>query len=79
MTSVGTIGHPFNCALACKYARKPKGCKDGSSCSRCHECEWNRHCEKRASNRSVKMLSSGFARDASDRRCGPPGIFFVDN
>lgn len=42
VTSVGTIGHPFTCNPPCKYARKPKGCKDGSQCTHCHECVWRR-------------------------------------
>ena len=41
--SVGSFGHPVSCAEACKYARKPKGCKDGRFCLRCHLCQWHRH------------------------------------
>lgn len=41
--SVGSFGHPLTCAEACKYARKPKGCKDGRYCTRCHICHWHRH------------------------------------
>lgn len=41
--SVGSFGHPLTCAEACKYARKPKGCKDGRFCTRCHICHWHRH------------------------------------
>lgn len=41
--SVGSYGHPVSCAEACKYARKPKGCKDGRFCTRCHLCQWHRH------------------------------------
>jgi len=41
--SIGSVGHPFSCAGACKYARKRRGCKDGVSCDRCHLCEWKRH------------------------------------
>eukprot|EP00435_Cladocopium_sp_Y103_P024938 s2059_g6.t1 len=40
---VGSFGHPLTCAEACKYARKPKGCKDGRYCTRCHICHWHRH------------------------------------
>jgi hypothetical protein len=36
--SRGSIGHPFSCAAACKYIKKPRGCKDGSDCERCHLC-----------------------------------------
>jgi len=42
--SKGSIGHPFSCAKACKYAKKKKGCKDGDLCDRCHLCDWKR-CE----------------------------------
>lgn len=38
--SMGSKGHPYNCAEACKYACKSRGCKDGLSCSRCHLCDW---------------------------------------
>jgi len=38
--STGSIGHPHRCELACKYIKKPKGCKDGANCSRCHLCDF---------------------------------------
>lgn len=38
--TVGSMGHPSFCGLACKYARKPRGCKDGAFCDRCHLCPW---------------------------------------
>lgn len=41
--SVGSIGHPFTCASACKYARKQRGCKDGKLCLCCHLCVWRRY------------------------------------
>jgi len=41
--SLGSIGHPQNCGAACKFAYKPKGCKDGQSCVHCHLCHWNRN------------------------------------
>lgn len=40
--SVGSIGHPQSCGLACKYVSKSSGCKDGWLCSRCHLCLWQR-------------------------------------
>lgn len=43
VTSIGTVGHPFNCGEACKYAKKPRGCKDGAQCTRCHCCDWSKH------------------------------------
>jgi hypothetical protein len=38
--SCGSIGHPYTCAEACKYARKKRGFKDGLACTRCHLCVW---------------------------------------
>eukprot|EP00928_Gymnodinium_smaydae_P079292 TRINITY_DN6325_c0_g1_i1.p1 TRINITY_DN6325_c0_g1~~TRINITY_DN6325_c0_g1_i1.p1 ORF type:complete len:506 (+),score=26.54 TRINITY_DN6325_c0_g1_i1:71-1519(+) len=40
--SMGSIGHPFTCGPACKYALKDKGCKDGYQCDRCHICVWKK-------------------------------------
>lgn len=40
--SEGSVGHPTNCAAPCKYNGKNKGCKDGSDCTRCHLCHWQR-------------------------------------
>lgn len=45
--SLGSIGHPHSCGLACKYSAKARGCKDGVDCNRCHTCKFNR----RGSNR----------------------------
>lgn len=42
LPSKGSLGHPFTCGEACKYASKPRGCKDGSACDRCHICDWKR-------------------------------------
>jgi hypothetical protein len=39
--SQGSIGHPYNCAPACKYAQKKRGCKDGLNCTHCHLCMWH--------------------------------------
>jgi len=41
--SAGSIGHPESCGEACKYARRPRGCKDGVACTRCHLCKWTRY------------------------------------
>jgi len=41
--SIGSMGHPYNCGPACKYAMKAKGCKDGSMCDHCHLCRWVRY------------------------------------
>lgn len=40
MMSAGSVGHPLMCKRACKYLKKPKGCKDGAHCDRCHLCDW---------------------------------------
>lgn len=40
--SAGSAGHPYRCAEPCKYVKKPRGCKDGSACARCHMCEWKK-------------------------------------
>lgn len=41
--SVGSMGHPYTCAGPCKFMRKAKGCKDGSLCTHCHLCRWQRY------------------------------------
>eukprot|EP00930_Biecheleria_cincta_P047435 TRINITY_DN3288_c0_g2_i1.p1 TRINITY_DN3288_c0_g2~~TRINITY_DN3288_c0_g2_i1.p1 ORF type:complete len:453 (+),score=63.87 TRINITY_DN3288_c0_g2_i1:93-1361(+) len=41
--SVGSMGHPYTCGPACKYAAKAKGCKDGAMCDHCHLCRWSRY------------------------------------
>lgn len=44
ITSVGSVGHPYSCAVACKFAGKAsRPCKDGAACARCHHCVWHRH------------------------------------
>mmetsp|Transcript_23524 Transcript_23524/g.54615 ORF Transcript_23524/g.54615 Transcript_23524/m.54615 type:complete len:238 (-) Transcript_23524:147-860(-) len=40
--SFGSHGHPLNCAPACKYATRGKGCKDGAKCDHCHLCKWKK-------------------------------------
>mmetsp|Transcript_31382 Transcript_31382/g.86392 ORF Transcript_31382/g.86392 Transcript_31382/m.86392 type:complete len:186 (-) Transcript_31382:126-683(-) len=42
--SRGSVGHPFSCGKPCKFAKKRRGCKEGSACELCHLCEWRR-CE----------------------------------
>jgi len=39
--SFGSVGHPLQCAPACKYVTKARGCKDGDQCSHCHICTWH--------------------------------------
>lgn len=38
--SMGSKGHPYSCADACKFAAKTRGCKDGADCDHCHLCKW---------------------------------------
>jgi len=45
--SIGSMGHPYLCADACKYVKKPRGCKDGANCNRCHICSWNQSAVRR--------------------------------
>mmetsp|Transcript_60085 Transcript_60085/g.155257 ORF Transcript_60085/g.155257 Transcript_60085/m.155257 type:complete len:297 (-) Transcript_60085:31-921(-) len=56
--SVGSVGHPFSCAEACKFSCKPKGCKDGATCLRCHACDWSRHSRTRLV--AKRTLRQGF-------------------
>jgi len=66
-SSIGSIGHPYSCGLACKYAGRPSGCKDGRLCSRCHCCRWQR---KHESLPQKKLASPGLALARP-----PPGLF----
>lgn len=43
--TAGSVGHPFMCSLACKFARKGN-CKAGAQCTRCHLCVWRRSTAK---------------------------------
>mmetsp|Transcript_64242 Transcript_64242/g.199303 ORF Transcript_64242/g.199303 Transcript_64242/m.199303 type:complete len:294 (+) Transcript_64242:114-995(+) len=56
--SVGSAGHPFCCGFPCKYARKPRGCKEGKSCERCHLCHFTR-ARQRDSKREAKKQAAG--------------------
>jgi hypothetical protein len=40
--SAGSVGHPHNCAEACKYFNRKGGCRNGTACTKCHMCEWRR-------------------------------------
>lgn len=41
VVSIGSVGHPRMCGKACKYARRSTGCRDGSDCLHCHQCQWH--------------------------------------
>mmetsp|Transcript_14335 Transcript_14335/g.22861 ORF Transcript_14335/g.22861 Transcript_14335/m.22861 type:complete len:254 (-) Transcript_14335:91-852(-) len=49
--SVGSRGHPYTCAEACKYMSKKRGCKDGVDCDRCHLCPWKPVRNRKAASR----------------------------
>jgi len=40
--SLGSVGHPYGCAKACKFNKTLAGCKDRSTCKRCHLCRWSK-------------------------------------
>jgi hypothetical protein len=42
MLTLGSLGHPFQCGLPCKYAGRTKGCREGRHCQCCHMCKWSR-------------------------------------
>lgn len=51
--SRGSIGHPHRCEAACKYIKKPRGCKDGADCVRCHLCDFRNSKHKKESSDTV--------------------------
>jgi len=61
--SVGTVGHPLCCGFPCKYAVKPRGCKEGKSCERCHLCHFTR-----ARQREVKAWQRAAKKQARRQR-----------
>jgi hypothetical protein len=40
--SLGSSGHPYRCAPACRYVWRKGGCKNGEKCYCCHLCHWVR-------------------------------------
>lgn len=63
LLSRGSAGHPDGCGLPCKYHWKPRGCKDGAACARCHLCPWQpllaRGAGGAAGPRASKALKNG--------------------
>jgi len=53
--SKGSIGHPHCCAQACKYHKKPRGCKDAANCDRCHICVFQVIKPKRKTNEDLDV------------------------
>lgn len=51
--NAGSVGHPENCGLACKFARKARGCKDGDDCVRCHICRFKPPRKRRVADANV--------------------------
>jgi len=40
--SMGSVGHPYDCAGSCRYIKRKGGCRDGPRCQMCHLCFWRR-------------------------------------
>lgn len=62
LPSKGSLGHPYTCGEACKYASKPRGCKDGLACDRCHLCDWKRKSPAPPPPRPVAQRKGGARR-----------------
>lgn len=67
-SSVGSVGHPSSCAAPCKYFGKPRGCKDGSKCARCHLCPWTRGQTMRAAKNGKKRSQEDQDSDEEEER-----------
>eukprot|EP00927_Polykrikos_kofoidii_P015401 TRINITY_DN16843_c0_g1_i1.p1 TRINITY_DN16843_c0_g1~~TRINITY_DN16843_c0_g1_i1.p1 ORF type:complete len:383 (-),score=76.37 TRINITY_DN16843_c0_g1_i1:68-1156(-) len=79
LPSVGSLGHPLSCAAPCKYFAKPRGCKDGDACDRCHECSWRSFSTHEAKTlgktRKNKDLAHHARRHVTNPRCMHPPKF----
>jgi len=53
--SLGSVGHPYSCAGACKYATKSNGCKDGANCDHCHLCKWTKTKARKKDTQATAM------------------------
>eukprot|EP00435_Cladocopium_sp_Y103_P044054 s935_g12.t1 len=42
IVSLGSIGHPQQCAWACRFMKRPAGCHNKAACPRCHLCTWSK-------------------------------------
>lgn len=42
IVSVGSIGHPQQCAWACRFMKRSAGCHNKAACPRCHLCTWSK-------------------------------------
>ncbi|CAJ1367749.1 unnamed protein product [Effrenium voratum] len=76
--SKGSVGHPFNCAAACKYVKRKGGCRDGAECPNCHQCFWSKTTkdEKKAAAASVEeQLAEKFLRLLHEEQTMPVARF----
>lgn len=58
IVSKGSVGHPLNCAAACKYVKRKGGCRDGADCPNCHECFWSKATAKESAERKEATPSA---------------------
>mmetsp|Transcript_64079 Transcript_64079/g.152821 ORF Transcript_64079/g.152821 Transcript_64079/m.152821 type:complete len:303 (+) Transcript_64079:173-1081(+) len=74
--SVGSVGHPHECALPCKYNSKARGCKDGANCVRCHICPWRGNSKYQKSRLVAASPESNDQEDAESTHSttAPPSL-----
>jgi len=73
--SAGSIGHPHACAGACRYVKRKGGCRDGTSCTKCHLCFWRRTEEPDAVSDAIEtggVVSISAGTRGHPHRCGAP-------
>jgi len=73
LNSVGSIGHPLNCQLPCKFVHAIKGCKDGERCSRCHLCQWKKPKKSQTNNERAAKTEEVPSRDPRNTFVQFPG------
>eukprot|EP00927_Polykrikos_kofoidii_P051640 TRINITY_DN45434_c0_g1_i1.p1 TRINITY_DN45434_c0_g1~~TRINITY_DN45434_c0_g1_i1.p1 ORF type:complete len:251 (-),score=29.77 TRINITY_DN45434_c0_g1_i1:56-808(-) len=61
--SIGSVGHPHNCGLACKFTQKKRGCRKGAKCTRCHFCTWEPAVETRKVQESSACMNGFLSPD----------------
>eukprot|EP00929_Paragymnodinium_shiwhaense_P072674 TRINITY_DN3688_c4_g1_i1.p1 TRINITY_DN3688_c4_g1~~TRINITY_DN3688_c4_g1_i1.p1 ORF type:complete len:457 (-),score=70.09 TRINITY_DN3688_c4_g1_i1:176-1546(-) len=64
--SLGSVGHPRQCAEPCRYVKRKGGCREGDKCPNCHLCFWRR---RPADKHQEQPLRVGICSDnpAEDR------------
>lgn len=75
--SMGSKGHPYSCADACKFAAKARGCKDGADCDHCHLCKWFSAAAIR--NYRGQLLKDQKPRRGKEQNQEPSGSVRVDS